>query len=48
MPGSRGNLGTGELISWAESEALDCGITLNDIKEAEKLALRLSKKEMIV
>ena len=48
VAGSRGNLGTGELISWAESEALDCGITLNDIKEAEELALRLSKKEMIV
>ena len=48
VAGSRGNLGTGELISWAESEALDCGITLNDIKEAEELALRLIKKEMIV
>ena len=47
VPGSRGNLGTGELISWAENEGLDCGVTLDDIKEAENLALRLSKLEMV-
>ena len=47
VKGSRGNLGTGELITWAEREGLDCGVTLGDIKEAENLALRLSKLEMV-
>ena len=46
VKGSRGNLGTGELISWAEQEGLDCGISLSDIQEAEKLALKLSKREI--
>jgi len=48
VKGSRGNLGTGELISWAEQEGLDCGITLDDIKDAEKLAYSLSKREVLV
>lgn len=48
VKGSRGNLGTGELISWAEREGLDCGITLDDIKEAEKLAKSLAKQEVLV
>ena len=48
VKGSRGNLGTGELIAWAEQEGLDCGISLKDIQSAEKLALKLSKKEVLV
>ena len=48
VPGSRGNLGTGELIAWAEQEGLDCGVSLDDIQEAENLARILSKKEVTV
>lgn len=48
VKGSRGNLGTGELIAWAEQEGLDCGISLNDIKEAENLAKTLAKQEVLI
>lgn len=48
VSGSRGNLGTGELIGWGEREGLDCGVTLDDIKEAEKLAKSLAKQEVLV
>jgi hydroxymethylglutaryl-CoA lyase len=48
VKGSRGNLGTGELIAWGQQEGLDCGVTLNDIREAEELALRLSKTKVLV
>jgi len=32
IPGSGGNLATEELVAWAESEKLDCGVTLRDLK----------------
>lgn len=48
VKGSRGNLGTGELISWAEQEGLDCGISLKDIQGAEKIAKSLAKQEVLV
>jgi len=48
VKGSRGNLGTGELISWAEQEGLDCDISLKDIQGAEKIAKSLAKQEVLI
>lgn len=42
------NLATEKLIEWGLSRNLDCGVSLEGIREAKEFALRLSKKEMII
>jgi len=48
VAGSRGNLGTGELIAWGQQEGLDCGIEPEALGPAHLFAQSLAKQEILI